>query len=61
MSKLNKATWPESTVVKVQPFSGKTFIGNVEVMFDPIERVYSPVEKKGTRKVGYTEYDLREK
>jgi hypothetical protein len=29
-------------------------------VFDPIERVYVPVEKKGVRKNGYTEYDLRE-
>jgi rRNA processing protein Gar1 len=60
MTKLSKTNWPESTVAKVQPFSGKTFIGNVEVVFDPIERVYVPVEKKGVRKNGYTEYDLRE-
>ena len=57
----DKMTWPESTVAKVHPFSGKTFIGDVEVVFDPIERVYSPVEKKRYRKVGYREYDLREK
>jgi hypothetical protein len=60
MTKLNRASWPENTVVKVQPFTGKTFIGNVEVIYDPIDRVYSPLEKRSIRSRGYTEYDLRE-
>jgi hypothetical protein len=60
MKKLNNVSWPETTVVKVQPFTAKTFIDNVQVVYDTLNRVYSPVENKTTRINGYTEYDLRE-
>lgn len=60
MMKLSDKYWPETTVVKVQPFTGKTYIDNTEVVYDPIDRLYIPLEKRGRLNHVYTEYDLRE-
>lgn len=57
--KLNKY-WPETTVARIQPFTGKTYIDNTEVVYDPVDRLYVPVEKRVNPIKGYTEYDLRE-
>lgn len=58
MMSLNKS-WPSDTVVRTEKFSGKTFIKNVEVVFNPIEQKYVPVEKKTFLPGKYVEYDLR--
>lgn len=58
--KSNRKIWPETTVVKVQPFTGRTFIDGVEVVYDPIENHYVPLEKRPNAVRSYTEYDLRE-
>jgi hypothetical protein len=60
MKKLNDKNWPEDTLVKVQPFTGKTYIGNIEVVYDPIDRCYIPIERRCYVRNIYTEYDLRE-
>lgn len=55
----NKPSWPETTVVKTQRYTGKTFIGNTEVVFDNLSRTYVPLEKKSILPAKYVEYDLR--
>jgi hypothetical protein len=60
MKKLNDKKWPEDMVVKVQPFTGKTYVDNIEVVYDPIDRCYIPIERPCYARNNYTEYDLRE-
>jgi len=49
---VNKS-WPEATVAKRDPYTGKLTIDGIEVVFDPLDRVYVPREKiERTTKVG---------
>ena len=58
--KLNRKSWPETVVVNIQPFTGRNYIENIEVVYDPIDRLYVPLEKRAKSNNSYTEYDLRE-
>ena len=60
MMKLSRKIWTENTVVKVQPFTGRNVIEGVEVVYDPIDKRYVPLEKRQNVSQSYTEYDLRE-
>lgn len=57
--RLSEKKWPETTIVKLQSFTGRTFVDGIEVVFDKIDGNYSPIERPVYIRQ-YTEYDLRE-
>lgn len=57
---MSAKTWAWDTVVRMEKYTGKMFIGNVEVIFDPTLQIYLEKTKKVAKRNGLTDYDLRD-